>query len=151
MLIIQPVEIAGFSSYIGSINLHKGMKLVLLYIILSIPFIVFAQDEEKLYTPPDSIKLSLPQEINPPVEVKPLFFVPLKAVNSFPLSLRIGLNTFSPMYEDNSVLNTNLLYPTMPFEQGNKLSFIYSMLGAVQTGAVGYLAYKHIKKYGFLK
>ena len=127
------------------------MKLVLLFILSGLACITFAQKEEKFYKLPDSIKVSIQEEITPPIEVKPEFFIPLKAVNSFPLSLRIGLNTFSPLLEDNDELNTDLLYPAMPFEQRNKLSFLYTMLGAAQVGAVGYLAYKHIKKYGLFK
>ena len=127
------------------------MKFVLLFIMLGSAFVTFAQKEEKVYNQPDSIKISIQEEIIPPIGVKPEFYIPLKAVNSFPLSLRLGLNTFSPNYEDNPELNTDLLYPVMSFEEKSKLSFLYTMLGAVQTGAVGYLAYKHIKKYGLLK
>ena len=127
------------------------MKLVLLFILSGLACITFAQKEEKFYKQPDSIKVNVQGEINPPIEVKPEFFIPLKAVNSFPLSLRMGLNTFSPLLGDNNELNTELLYPAMPFEQRNKLSFLYSMLGAAQLGAVGYLAYKHVKKFGLFK
>ena len=127
------------------------MKLILFYILFSIPFVIFAQKEEKLPNKPDSIKISIHGELTPPIEVKPEFYIPLKAVNSFPLSLRLGLYTLSPMYEDNLGLNTDLLYPTMSFEQRSKFSLLYSMLGAVQTGTVGYLLYKHIKKFGLLK
>lgn len=35
--------------------------------------------------------------------------------------------------------------------KNSKFNPISYVLGMVQTGAVGYLAYKHIKKYGFLK
>jgi len=43
----------------------------------------------------------------------------------------------SPLY--NSYLETQ------------KLATLKAILGSVQVGAVAYLAYKHIKKYGFLK
>jgi hypothetical protein len=35
--------------------------------------------------------------------------------------------------------------------EDSKFNLVRYMLGAAQVGAVGYLAYKHIKKYGFLK
>jgi hypothetical protein len=35
--------------------------------------------------------------------------------------------------------------------ENSKFNPIRYLLGMVQTGAVGYLAYKHVKKYGFLK
>jgi len=35
--------------------------------------------------------------------------------------------------------------------EDSKFDPIKSILGMAQVGAVGYLAYKHIKKYGFLK
>ena len=127
------------------------MKVVLLFILFSSGFITFAQSAENFYNRPDSIKISIKKEITPPVEVKPEFFIPLKAINSFPLSLRLGLHTYSPLFEDNNELNTDLLYPAMPLSEKSKLSFLYSMLGAAQLGAVGYLAYKHIKKFGLLK
>lgn len=127
------------------------MKICLLFLWLSSAFITFAQEDQKNYIQPDSNKISTKEEIIPPVEVKPVFYIPLRVVNSFPLSLRLGLNSISPLFEDNYELNKDLLYPVMSFSEQSKLSFLYSMLGAVQTGAVGYLAYKHIKKFGLFK
>ncbi|MEO8230749.1 MAG: hypothetical protein ABI638_00585 [Ignavibacteriota bacterium] len=37
------------------------------------------------------------------------------------------------------------------YYEDSKFDPIRSILGMAQAGAVGYLAYKHIKKYGFLK
>lgn len=37
------------------------------------------------------------------------------------------------------------------YYEDSKFDPIRSILGMAQVGAVGYLAYKHIKKYGFLK
>jgi len=51
--------------------------------------------------------------------------------------------------------NTNFDYMTSPLYQkyleDSKLNPFRHALGIMQVGAVGYLAYKHIKKYGFLK
>jgi len=35
--------------------------------------------------------------------------------------------------------------------EDNKMSLFYTVIGSIQTAAVGLLAYQHIRKYGFLK
>jgi len=51
---------------------------------------------------------------------------------------------------DNS--SSNLLGPLYNnYLETQKLATLKAILGSVQVGAVAYLAYKHIKKYGFLK
>ena len=128
------------------------MKIFLLIILLSSPFITFGQNEPEFYTRPDSIKTTIKENITPPVDIKPNFFIPLSAVNSFPLSLKLGLSSFTPVLENNTELNTELLYPSqLLLNEKYQLSFFYNILSAVQIGAVGYLAYKHIKKFGLLK
>ena len=128
------------------------MKIFLLIILLSLPFITFGQNEPEFYTPPYSIKITIKENIIPPVDVKPDFFIPLSAVNSFPLSLKLGLSSFTPVLENNTELNTELLYPSqLLLNEKYQSSFLYNLLGAAQIGAVGYLAYKHIKKFGLLK
>ncbi len=134
------------------ITLSKLMKIFLSVILLCSSLITFGQHEEESYTSPDSMKTNVKENITPPVAVKPDFFIPLSAVNSFSLSLRLGLNPFSPLPANSSVLNTDLLYPSQSLlNEQYKLSFLYSMLGAVQTGAVAYMAYQHIKKFGLFK
>jgi len=57
--------------------------------------------------------------------------------------------------EDQKITANNasqLLNPLYDkFLENQKYSTLYSILGSVQVGAVAYMAYKHIKKYGFLK
>lgn len=57
--------------------------------------------------------------------------------------------------EDQKITANNasqLLNPLYnKFLENQKYSTLYSILGSVQVGAVAYMAYKHIKKYGFLK
>ena len=128
------------------------MKIFVLIILLSSSLIIFGQNEHHSYVPSDSLGKTMNENIIPPVQVKPNIFIPLSAVNSFSLSLRLGLNPFSPLPPNDSGLNTDLLYPSQSLlDEQYKSSFLYSMLGAVQTGAVGYLAYKHIKKFGLFK
>lgn len=46
----------------------------------------------------------------------------------------------------------HFLYPLeKQYLEKSKFDLVRYALGMVQVGAVGYLAYKHIKKYGFLK
>jgi hypothetical protein len=127
------------------------MKIFLSIILLSSLLITFGQNESQSYAPPDSMKINLKEKIIPPVDVKPGFFIPLSAVNSFSLSLKLGLNPFTPIPENISDLNNDLYFSQSLLKEQFKSSFLYSMLGAVQAGAVGYMAYKHIKKYGLFK
>jgi hypothetical protein len=55
--------------------------------------------------------------------------------------------TFQPEMNLNNM--TSSLY--QKYLEDSKFNPIRYVLGAMQTGAVAYLAYKHIKKYGFLK
>jgi hypothetical protein len=128
------------------------MKIFFSIILLCSSLIAFCQNDSQFYASPDSMQTNVKENIILPIVIKPDLFVPLSAVNSFSLSLRLGLNPFSPLPENNSGLNTDLLYPSQSlFNEQYKLSFLYTMLAAVQTGAVGYMAYKHIKKYGLFK
>lgn len=112
----------------------------------------FGQNEQESYTSPDSMKTIVKGNIISPVAVKSDLFIPLSAVNSFSLSIKLGLNPFAPLPENNVGLNTDLLYPSQSLlNEQFKSSFLYSMLGAVQTGAVAYMAYQHIKKFGLFK
>jgi hypothetical protein len=45
----------------------------------------------------------------------------------------------------------NLISPLPPLLSKQEMSPLQIMLGAVQTGAVGYMAYRHIKKYGLFR
>ncbi|QQS36177.1 MAG: hypothetical protein IPM56_18375 [Ignavibacteriales bacterium] len=57
-------------------------------------------------------------------------------------------NFFS--FENNDQPYEDLLSPLMQqYQSQQKMKPLYYILGTAQTAAVGYLAYKHIKKYGF--
>jgi len=146
------LSFAKIKTIFQQITAQKLMKIFLLLILLSSSLLTFGQNEPQFFAPPDSMKLNVKENIIPPVAVKSDLFIPLSAINSFSLSLRLGLNPFSPLPPNDSGLNTDLLYPSQSLlDEQYKSSFLYSMLGAVQTGAVGYLAYKHIKKFGLFK
>ena len=127
------------------------MKLFLLVILLSSSFITFGQNEVKPYTHQDSVQELIRDNFIPPSEIKPQYFIPLSAISRSTLSLRPGLDHFSPSLERINGFNTDLLYPQMSLNDKSKLTLLYMLLGAAQTGAVAWMAYEHIKKFGLLK
>ena len=127
------------------------MKIFLLIILFGSSLITFGQNEHKTYTPSDSLKINVKEYITNPVEVKHDLFIPLSAITNFSLSLKLGLNPFTTVPENISDLNNDLYFSQSLLKEQFKSSFLYTMLGAMQTGAVGYMAYKHIKKYGLFK
>ena len=78
-------------------------------------------------------------------------------VNKFVLSdlnlLKMKSKTLTANLEENNGFefkSGNLLNPLYnQYMQEQKYAIWRTILGSVQMGAVGYLAYKHIKKYGF--
>ena len=127
------------------------MKIFLSILLLSSSLIIYGQDEPSNFTPSDSLNKKLGENFIAPVSVKPDFFIPLSAVNNFSISLKLGLNPFHTVADNIFELNNDLYFSQSLLKEQFKSSLLYSMLGAVQTGAVGYLAYKHIKKYGLFK
>jgi hypothetical protein len=127
------------------------MKILLIFLLFVSSLITFGQNESRSYAPHDSVKLNFNEIVTPPVEVKPDLFIPLSAINNFSLSLKLGLNPFTPVPENIADLNNDLYFSQSLLKEQFKSSFLYTMLGAVQAGAVGYMAYKHIKKYGLFK
>lgn len=66
----------------------------------------------------------------------------------YSIGLLSGINTIDHFSEPQ----INFINPLMfQYQDDQKLSGIRFFLGAMQTAAVGYLAYKHIKKYGLFK
>lgn len=65
---------------------------------------------------------------------------------------RLQLTGFANQTSENSNLQTNILNPLyIKYTELQNMRFIKSILGSVSVGATAYLAYKHLKKYGFLK
>jgi len=88
------------------------------------------------------IPLIIPRLEDPPAFEVPLpfLFVPV-SVSAFPLLIP---NDPFPRPDLTSPLTLQ-----RASEEKNKL--LYQVLGTVQIGGVAYLAYRHIKKYGFMK
>ncbi|HOI29339.1 MAG TPA: hypothetical protein PLZ15_06200 [Melioribacteraceae bacterium] len=65
---------------------------------------------------------------------------------------RLQLTGFANQTSDNTNLQSNILNPLYTkYAESQNMRFIKSILGSVSVGATAYLAYKHLKKYGFLK
>jgi hypothetical protein len=65
--------------------------------------------------------------------------------------LRTSIAISNPEISDHK-FSPHFLSPLeKKYYEDSKFDPIKSILGMAQVGAVGYLAYKHIKKYGFLK
>lgn len=76
----------------------------------------------------------------------------LRDSSSIWLSTRMQLNEM--IYRETAVgnLQSNILNPlSQQYSATQSMKLFRSIAGAVSVGAVGYLAYKHLKKYGFLK
>ena len=90
------------------------------------------------------------------------FFLDLQSLNK-PIFLNTDPNikwlwtSYAISNSNNQTLlsNTKFDYMTAPLYQkhikDSRFNPFKYALGMVQVGAVGYIAYKHIKKYGFLK
>ncbi|MCX6169778.1 MAG: hypothetical protein NTX65_10580 [Ignavibacteriales bacterium] len=81
-------------------------------------------------------------------------------INSYSIddSASIWMRTrmqLSGMYDRNNLsrgMQSNFLDAlSQQYTASQSLKTLRNILGAVQVGAVGYLAYQHLKKYGFLK
>lgn len=123
--------------------------------------VVFAQNKVELDTlrafqfaiPPEIMEYQFndPEIIN---ELNSLSFnkMLIKDSSSVWMQTRmmIGLLSSQSNLWDNS--SSKLLSPLYnSYLETQKLATLKAILGSVQVGAVAYLAYKHIKKYGFLK
>lgn len=68
------------------------------------------------------------------------------------LSTRMQLSRMINQENFGGSLQSNILNPlNQQYNATQRMKLFKSILGAVQVGAVGYLAYQHLKKYGLLK
>jgi hypothetical protein len=65
--------------------------------------------------------------------------------------LRTSIAVSNPEHVNQNITSHFLSPLQKKYYEDSKFDPIKTILGAAQVGAVGYLAYKHIKKYGFLK
>ena len=143
------------------------MKLLAIYslAVLSLNSKVFAQNgNETIFSPPDTIYRY--QGIVPPAEfqydINQFFQRPL--ANQIPTDVlftedrsTIWLRT-EMLISNQSLLfgkvdfNTHFTSPLhQQFLKDSEFDMVRYVLGMAQLSAVAYMAYRHIKKYGFLK
>lgn len=75
----------------------------------------------------------------------------LKNIDSQTIWLQTSLAVSSSMQSADKFSQDLLLPLEQKYYKDFQLNPLTYVLGMVQAGAVGYLAYKHIKKYGFLR
>lgn len=139
----------------------KRLIKIFLYSLL-IYSLTYSQDNSEKIIIGDSIKIN--QKLNPLTELQIKFdeFELHRELNSFKLNIPIDgdpetvwLRTallISKSEKTNQEFSPHFLSPLeRKYHKDSKFDPIKYVLGAAQVGAVGYLAYKHIKKYGFLK
>jgi hypothetical protein len=124
----------------------------------------FSQQEEEYYKSKDSVYRF--QGIIPPVEfqynINEIFSEPI--IRKIPDEILFGnnpstiwLRTELSVANNNSQsgngeINTFFTAPLYEqYLQDSEFDMVRYILGTVQAGAVGYMAYRHIKKYGFWK
>ncbi len=138
----------------------------------SIPLLVFvflfsdsclSQQEKELINKSDSLYRY--QGIIPPVEyqydlneffIEPLFNDVSDEIlfeeNPSNIWLRTELLISNNSYSNFNEVNTFFTAPLyQQYLRDSEFDMMRYVLGAVQAGAVGYMAYRHIKKYGFWK
>ncbi len=138
----------------------------------SIPLLVFvflfsdsclSQQEKELMNKRDSLYRY--QGIIPPVEyqydlneffIEPLFNDVSDEIlfeeNPSNIWLRTELLISNNSYSNFNEVNTFFTAPLyQQYLRDSEFDMMRYVLGAVQAGAVGYMAYRHIKKYGFWK
>jgi hypothetical protein len=142
-------------------------KFLLLFILLFFTCLSFAQELIK-----DSTKgkiardTSLPQIINTQeIQTKFYEFELNYKLNDSGIIVPDNINSRSIWLWTSYAISKNEINKSMNSEAFNgilsplydeylrnsKFSFVKYMLGMAQYGAVGYLAYRHIKKWGFFK
>ena len=105
-------------------------------------------------------------EINPILKIKhnlnldfPFMYSPFKSnkliegdKNTLWLRTEMALSYFPNYSSGNANHSDNLMFPLYEqYLEKSKSNPINYVLGMAQLTAVGYLAYRHIRKYGFLK
>lgn len=76
----------------------------------------------------------------------------LKDTASIWIQTRMQLSNMMNQDDNKNNLQTNILDPlSQKYSSLQSMKTLKYILGTVQVSAVGYLAYLHLKKYGFLK
>lgn len=140
----------------------KYFSFLILVLVISAAYDCFSQWEEELFSRDSVYRF---QGIIPPVE----FQYNLDEIFSKPISnqipedvlfddnpstvwLRTQLLISNSALNESGEINTHFTSPLyQQYLRDSEFDMVRYVLGAVQAGAVGYMAYRHIKKYGFWK
>ena len=139
------------------------MKIITTVILLSSSLFLFAQTNEEKVIAVDSNKVF---KIEPPEpdlnflinKAELLRYITMQTDNAIVtpdnsklwLESKVTLDKNFFAFDNDELPYENLLSPLMQqYQSKQKMAPLYYILGTAQTAAVGYLAYKHIKKYGF--
>ncbi len=142
--------------------MDKFFNIIVLSIILTIPLL--AQDKEKAVSTSSESQFR-EQGINPVLNIDDKFynFSPhFKFLTAHPNKLIEGDSSTLWLRTELALSYSNAAgeikkqdYLMLPFYkqylENSKFDPVRYVLGLAQTAAVGYLAYRHIKKYGFWK
>jgi hypothetical protein len=143
--------------------MQKYFSFLILQFVLSVSYSCYAQQEDAPIDNKDSVYRF--QGIIPPVEyqydlnqffIEPLFNkIPDEILfedNPSNVWLRTELLISNNSQSEFGEVNTFFTAPLyQQYLEESKLDMVRYILGTVQAGAVGYMAYRHIKKYGFWK
>jgi len=143
--------------------MKKYFSFLILITLLSISYNCFSQQENELINNSDSLYRY--QGIIPPVEyqydlsqffIEPLFNeIPDEVLfedNPSNVWLRTELLISNNSQSEFGEINTFFTAPLyQQYLRDSEFDMVKYVLGMAQAGAVGYMAYRHIKKYGFWK
>jgi hypothetical protein len=138
-------------------------SFLIFQLLLLASFSCFAQQEESLINNKDSVYRF--QGIVPPIEfqynIDEIFSKPIAPNipddilfddNPSTVWLRTELLIMNNSQSELGDINTHFTSPLyQQYLRDSEFDMVRYVLGAVQAGAVGYMAYRHIKKYGFWK
>jgi hypothetical protein len=115
-----------------------------------------SEDPSKLWITLNPIlnRMNFKRNSNSLFEIDPLLFETVLHNDSTSAWLRTRMLWNYPIFNKKkdfftaSEMTLPLYHKLM---EDNKMSLFYTVIGSIQTAAVGVLAYQHIRKYGFLK
>lgn len=137
--------------------------VVFLCVIIFLPAVGFSQTEKRVSSEHDSVKtiINFSSFLNRAEYLSNIYSE--ENQSSFKLdtqmlndenfvSLKLMALNRQQLTVNSAALPQNILAPLYnSYMENQKFNMVRTILGMTQTAAVGYLAYRHIKKYGFFK
>ncbi len=136
----------------------SNFRIALLFFLVILSFnIINAQSEGlrgfKTNIPHEVIELQLNDlELSNPTNRLFLFSNLMSDTTSLWIRTNLQVSALSGYFSNNQNNSANVLSPLYQnYVSSQSMRTLKSILGSVSFGATAYLAYKHLKKYGFLK